>query len=82
MTQACYEICYPSLLDDQGALCFPCDMQGHVDLNGLSPLVIENYLFARAMVGRGFALPALVVHGMNTAAGEIPHNKFPPQAIC
>jgi hypothetical protein len=60
MTQACYEIQYQSLTDQNGLMRFPCDGQGHVDLNDLSPQAAENYLFARAMVGRDFALPAVV----------------------
>lgn len=65
MTQAAYEIRYQPLAEDLSALSFPCDMQGHVDLDELSPLVVENYLFARAMVGRGYALPAVVPHAQS-----------------
>ena len=60
MTPAAYEIQYQSLTDQQAQMRFPCDGQGHVDLDGLSPQAVENYLFARAMVGRDFALPAVV----------------------
>jgi hypothetical protein len=65
MAQADYEIQYQSLTDQQGRMCFPCDGQGHVDLDGLSPQAVENYLFVRAMVGRDFALPAVVEHPPN-----------------
>jgi hypothetical protein len=36
---------------------FPCDGQGHVDLDALSERARNNYLYARAMVGREIALP-------------------------
>lgn len=61
MTQAFYEIQYQSLADSQSDVRVPCDVQGHVDLDALSPHAVENYLFARAMVGRDYALPAVVV---------------------
>lgn len=60
MTHLVYEIYYQPLADTQSPLHFPCDGQGHVDLDGLSPEAVENYLFARAMVGRDYALPAVV----------------------
>jgi hypothetical protein len=60
MTPTAYEIQYQPLTDQQGPMRFPCDGQGHVDLDGLSPQAAENYLFARAMVGRDFALPEVV----------------------
>ncbi len=52
-----YEVRYQSLFQDGRALCFPCDAQGHVDLCTLSDTAMENYLFARAMVGREYATP-------------------------
>ena len=60
MTHLAYEIYYRPLADTQSTLRFPCDVQGHVDLDELSPEAVENYLFARAMVGRDYALPAVV----------------------
>ncbi len=51
---------YRSLFDAGRALAFPCDPQGQVDLNALSDKARNNYLFARAVVGREYALPAVV----------------------
>jgi hypothetical protein len=62
MAHANFEIHYACLADGQGDLNFPCDSLGHVELDALSPQAAENYLFARAMVGRDYALPALVDH--------------------
>ena len=55
-----FAVRFQSLFNDGRALSFPCDRQGHVDLDALSPRAKGNYLFARAMVGREFATPAVV----------------------
>jgi hypothetical protein len=60
MTHLSYEIYYRPLAGAQSTLRFPCDGQGHVDLDELSPEAVENYLFARAMAGRDYARPAVV----------------------
>ncbi len=51
-----YEIRFESLFRDPG-LCFPCDAQGQVELDALSERARENYLYARAVVGREYAHP-------------------------
>jgi len=38
---------------------FPCDELGHVDLDALPVRDRNDYLFARAMVGKNFFPPAL-----------------------
>jgi hypothetical protein len=40
---------------------FPCDAQGHVEISGLSERSRNDYLFARAVVGREFSAPSLVL---------------------
>lgn len=52
-----YEIRFRSLYHQGQALVFPCDHEGHVDLDMLSERAKGNYLFARAMVGREFEMP-------------------------
>jgi len=71
MTHLVYEIIYRPLADVQSVLHFPCDGQGHVDLDELSPQAVENYLFARAMVGRDYALPAIVPQDQTPQLAEI-----------
>jgi len=39
---------------------FPCDERGRVVLDDLSERARRNYLYARAVVGREFATPAVV----------------------
>lgn len=40
---------------------FPCNSRGEVDLNRLTDQARNNYLFARAMVGRELAFPVIEV---------------------
>jgi hypothetical protein len=54
-----FEVRFQSLFHEGRALSFPCDAQGKVDLDSLSPAAKSNYLFARAMVGRDFDMPAV-----------------------
>ena len=56
-----YELRFQSLFNEGRALAFPCDAQGHVDMDALSERARGNYLYARAVVGREFATPAVVL---------------------
>jgi hypothetical protein len=56
MTQ--YELRFQSLVDDR-RYAFPCDPKGHVDLNQLGERLRNDYLFARALVGRDMAAPVV-----------------------
>jgi hypothetical protein len=57
-----FEVHFRSLLRRGLELIFPCDREGHVDLDALSDRAKTNYLFARAMVGREYASPAVHRH--------------------
>ncbi|MBV8502573.1 MAG: hypothetical protein JO006_12745 [Paucibacter sp.] len=54
-----YEVRFSSLFRAGRGFSFPCDAEGHVDLNRMSQRSRCNYLFARAMVGRDFAAPSI-----------------------
>lgn len=56
---AVYEIRFRSLFNEGRALCFPCDEQGRVTLDALSERARNNYLYARAVVGREYACPSV-----------------------
>ena len=56
-----FELRFQSLFAPGRALAFPCDAQGHVDLNTLSERARNNYLYARATVGRDHARPRVSV---------------------
>ena len=54
---ASFEIRFQSLFHEGRALAFPCDEQGHVAMDSLSDRARENYLYARAVIGREYAYP-------------------------
>jgi hypothetical protein len=54
-----YELRFKSLFDEGRAYSFPCDEAGHVNLDALSERARINYLYARAVVGREFSMPAV-----------------------
>jgi hypothetical protein len=61
----CHQLRFRSLFVEGRGYAFPCDAQGQVDLNGLSDSARNNYLYARAMVGRELDVPrveATTVH--------------------
>jgi len=54
-----FRLCFRSLFDSGRGYAFPCDRDGLVDLDELSDGARNNYLYARAMVGRELAQPAV-----------------------
>ena len=60
-----FELRFDSLFHADRALSFPCDRSGAVDINALSERVRNNYLFARALVGREFDAPAVLSQGVH-----------------
>jgi len=54
-----YELRFQSLFDDGRAYAFPCDAEGHVNMDALSDRARANYLYARAVIGREVAMPAV-----------------------
>ena len=58
-----YELRFESLCEAGGALAFPCDAQGGVRMDALSERARQNYLFARAVVGREYATPIVRPRG-------------------
>lgn len=57
MNASNYEIRFQSLFHEGRALCFPCDENGQVAMDSLSERARDNYLYARAVVGREYAYP-------------------------
>jgi hypothetical protein len=60
-----YEIRFQSLFHEGRALSFPCDAQGHVQIDRLSDRARTNYFYARAVVGREFATPAVCLSDLH-----------------
>jgi hypothetical protein len=57
--QCAYELRFQSLFNAGRGYAFPCDRQGHVDLETLSERLRANYLRARRMIGLELAIPAV-----------------------
>lgn len=55
-----FELRFSPLYFRGAALSFPCDAKGRVDMDELSGRARENYLFARAMVGKEYSTPMVV----------------------
>lgn len=51
---------FESLFQQGRAFVFPCDERGRVELDALSEKARCNYLYARAVVGREYATPAVI----------------------
>ncbi|MCW5666615.1 MAG: hypothetical protein KIT35_22515 [Piscinibacter sp.] len=58
--EAQYQLRFQSLFNEGRALVFPCDQAGHVDMDALSERARHNYLYARTVIGREFATPAVI----------------------
>jgi hypothetical protein len=56
-----FELRFQSLIDAGRPYAFPYDAAGHVDMDSLSDTARESYLYARAVVGREFSVPAVMV---------------------
>jgi hypothetical protein len=54
-----YELRFQSLFDRGRGFSFPCSPDGRVDMDQLSDRARNNYLYARAMVGRELSVPAV-----------------------
>jgi hypothetical protein len=54
-----FQLCFRSLFNSGRGFSFPCDPQGRVNMDELTERARNNYLFARAMVGRELAVPAV-----------------------
>jgi len=51
-----FRLCFRSLVSGPD-YAFPCDAEGHVDLDRLSERARNDYFYARAMMGREVAYP-------------------------
>jgi hypothetical protein len=60
-----YELRFRSLFQEGRGLAFPCDERGRVELDRLSERARHNYLYARAVVGREFASPAVQLRDLH-----------------
>lgn len=54
-----FELRFRSLFNEGHGYAFPCDAQGHVDMDSLGDRLLNSYLYARSVIGREFATPAV-----------------------
>ncbi|HET9644564.1 MAG TPA: hypothetical protein VFP68_14700 [Burkholderiaceae bacterium] len=66
---AAYEVVY-SPIHGGCSFAFPCDEAGIVELNTLTERARDNYLLARALVGRDFYTPTVVRTWSGVAPGQ------------
>ncbi len=59
-----FELRFQSLFDGGRAYAFSCDEAGHVDIDTLSTHARLNYFYARTVIGREVAMPAVRVSMM------------------
>ena len=59
---ASFVLLFRSLFQNGQAFAFACDPHGRVDMDGMSERARNNYLYARAMIGRELALPSVHAH--------------------
>lgn len=59
---ASFVLLFRSLFQSGQAFAFACDLHGHVDMDGMSERTRNNYLYARAMIGREVAFPSVQTH--------------------
>jgi hypothetical protein len=59
MNSSQYQLRFQSLFTSGRGFAFPCDGKGQVDLDGMTEKARNNYFYARAMVGRELAVPAV-----------------------
>lgn len=54
-----FELLFQSLFDGGRGYAFPCDADGHVDMDGLSDRLRLNFLYVKKLIGRDFSTPAV-----------------------
>jgi hypothetical protein len=56
-----FQLCFKPLSASGNGFAFPCDPNGQVDLDRMSERARNNYFYARAMMGKEVAYPAVEV---------------------
>jgi hypothetical protein len=54
-----WELRFDPLCANRRGFVFPCTAEGRVNMDALSEQAFNNYLYARAMMGRELAWPAV-----------------------
>ena len=59
LASSAFTLLFRPLFHAGRAFAFPCDPKGSVDMDSLSERARNNYLYARAMMGREVAWPSV-----------------------
>lgn len=54
-----YVLRFRSIFDEGRGFAFPCGADGRVDMDSMSERALNNYLYARTVIGREFLTPAV-----------------------
>ncbi|VTU36293.1 hypothetical protein H4CHR_03877 [Variovorax sp. PBS-H4] len=54
-----WELRFDALFAGRRGFVFPCTAEGHVNMDALNERTLNNYLFARAMMGREVTWPSV-----------------------
>jgi hypothetical protein len=54
-----YVLRFDSLFHEGRGFAFPCDAEGHVDLDRMSDRARNSYFYARTVIGREVMLPSV-----------------------
>ena len=57
-----FELRFARLCNTGRGYVFPCDAEGHVDIDSLVEPARSNYLFARTVIGREFFAPVVCLN--------------------
>lgn len=66
-----HELRFRSLFNVGRGYTFPCDAEGHVDIDALGDRVRQNYFYARTCIGREFHAPAVHLAPQNTSPSTL-----------
>ena len=59
-----HELRFRSLFNQGRGYAFPCDRDGHVDIDELTERARRNYFFARTVIGSEFCMPVVLPVGV------------------
>jgi hypothetical protein len=75
---ASFVLVFRSLFQSGQAFAFACDPQGRVDMDGMSERARNNYLYARAMIGRELHYPSVHTSDSVSNGGVSRHSASTP----
>jgi hypothetical protein len=81
-TETAHVLRFRSLRQEGRAFVFPCDASGRVDFDALSERARNDYLYARAMVGRELAAPWVIAPQLCYRSGGVLSGGWRTFAAC